>query len=203
MLSPEDHVIKGTGEEREKKLKRLTSIGKPLADVEMKVVDPEGKELGPGEIGEIIARGPRVMTGYYKEEAKTANTIDKEGWIHTNDMGYRDEDGYFYLSGRATDLIKRGGEYISPEELENVICTHPKIEDVAVIGVYDEEWGELPKAVCVLRKGEVCSDEEIMEYCRSRLASFKRPRSVVFVEALPRNTMGKIVKRELREKFGK
>jgi acyl-CoA synthetase (AMP-forming)/AMP-acid ligase II len=203
MLSPEDHIITGTGEERERKLKRLTSIGKPLADVEMKVVHPEGKELGPGEIGEIIARGPRVMTGYYKEEKKTASTIDKEGWIHTNDMGYRDEEGYFYLSGRATDLIKRGGEYISPEELENVICTHPKIEDVAVIGVYDEEWGELPRAVCVLRKGVVCTGEEIMEYCRSRVASFKRPRSVVFVEALPRNTMGKIVKRELREKFGK
>jgi acyl-CoA synthetase (AMP-forming)/AMP-acid ligase II len=203
MLSPEDHIITGTGEERERKLKRLTSIGKPLADVEMKVVDPEGKELGPGEIGEIIARGPRVMTGYYKEEKKTASVIDKEGWIHTNDMGYRDEDGYFYLSGRATDLIKRGGEYISPEELENVICTHPKIEDVAVIGVYDEEWGELPRAVCVLRKGAICTDEEIMEYCRARLASFKRPRSVVFVEALPRNAMGKIVKKELREKFGK
>jgi acyl-CoA synthetase (AMP-forming)/AMP-acid ligase II len=201
MLSPEDHVISGTAEEREKKLRRLTSIGKPLADVEMKVVDPEGLELGPGEIGEIVARGPRVMTGYYKEEDKTARTIDKDGWIHTSDMGYRDEDGYFYLSGRATDLIKRGGEYISPEELENVICTHPKIEDAAVIGVYDEEWGELPLAICVLRKKEICRDEEILEYCHTRLASFKRPRSVIFVEDLPRNAMGKVVKRELREKF--
>jgi acyl-CoA synthetase (AMP-forming)/AMP-acid ligase II len=203
MLSPEDHVIKGTPEEIEKKLKRLTSIGKPLPDVEMKVVDEDGKELPPGEIGEILARGPRVMTGYYKEEAKTASTIDKEGWIHTNDMGYRDEDGYFYLAGRATDLIKRGGEYISPEELENVICTHPKIEDVAIIGVYDEEWGELPKAVCVLKRGETCSGEEIMEYCRVRLASFKRPRAVIFVEELPRNPMGKVLKRELRDKYGK
>jgi long-chain acyl-CoA synthetase len=143
------------------------------------------------------------MTGYYKDAEKTANTIDKEGWVHTHDMGYRDEDGYFYLSGRATDLIKRGGEYISPEELENTICTHPKIEDVAVIGVYDEEWGELPKAVCVLRKSETCTAEEIMEYCRTRLASFKRPRSVIFIDELPRNPMGKVVKRELREKYGK
>lgn len=203
MLSPSDHVISGTPEEKEKKLKRLTSIGKPLPDVEMKVVDEDGKELAAGEIGEILARGPRVMTGYYKEEAKTAKAIDKEGWIHTNDMGYRDEDGYFYLAGRATDLIKRGGEYISPEELENVICTHPKIEDVAIIGVYDEEWGELPKAVCVLKRGEDCNGEEIMEYCRVRLASFKRPRSVIFVDELPRNPMGKVLKRELRDKFGK
>jgi acyl-CoA synthetase (AMP-forming)/AMP-acid ligase II len=203
MLSPEDHIISGIGAEREKKLKRLTSIGKPLPDVEMKVVDEASKELSAGEIGEILARGPRIMTGYYKDAEKTANTIDKEGWVHTHDMGYRDEDGYFYLSGRATDLIKRGGEYISPEELENTICTHPKIEDVAVIGVYDEEWGELPKAVCVLRKGETCTAEEIMEYCRTRLASFKRPRSVVFIDELPRNPMGKVVKRELREKYGK
>jgi acyl-CoA synthetase (AMP-forming)/AMP-acid ligase II len=203
MLSPEDHHITGTGAEREKKLKRLTSIGKPLPDVQMKVVDEEGKELGPGDIGEILARGPRVMTGYYKDQEKTDKAIDKEGWIHTNDMGYRDEDGYFYLSGRATDLIKRGGEYISPEELENVICTHPKIEDVAVIGVYDEEWGELPKAVCVVRKSETCSGEEVMEYCRTRLASFKRPRDVIFVDELPRNQMGKILKKQLRDQYGK
>ncbi len=143
------------------------------------------------------------MTGYYKDKEKTAKAKDQGGWIHTNDMGYRDGDGYFYLSGRATDLIKRGGEYISPEELENIICTHPKIEDVAVIGVYDEEWGELPKAVCVLRKGEKCSDEEIMEFCRTRLASFKRPRSVIFIDELPRNPMGKVLKRTLRDKYGK
>jgi acyl-CoA synthetase (AMP-forming)/AMP-acid ligase II len=203
MLGPEDHVITGNPEEREKRLKRLTSIGRPLADVEMKVVDQFGKEVAPGEIGEIIARGPRVMTGYFKDNEKTGKAIDKDGWIHTNDMGYKDSDNYYYLSARATDLIKRGGEYISPDELENVILTHPKVEDVAVIGVYDEEWGELPKAICVLRKGETSSDAEIMEYTRVRLASFKRPRSVVFVEELPRNSMGKVVKKELREKYGK
>ncbi len=203
MLGPADHVISGTAEEKERKLKRLTSIGKPLPDVEMKVVDTFGKELPPGEIGEIITRGPRVMTGYYKDREKTAATIDKFGWVHTSDMGYRDEDGYFFLAGRATDLIKRGGEYISPDELENVICTHPKVKDVAVIGIYDEEWGELPRAICVLKQGESCSDADIMEYCRERLSSFKRPRSVVFVEELPRNPLGKILKKELRERYGK
>jgi acyl-CoA synthetase (AMP-forming)/AMP-acid ligase II len=202
MLSPEDHHISGTPAEREKKLKRLTSIGKPLADVEMKVVDIDGNEVPCGTIGEIIARGPRVMAGYFKDEEKTDQTIDRDKWVHTRDMGYRDEDNYFYLSGRATDLIKRGGEYIAPDELENVILTHPKIEDCAVIGIYDEEWGELPVAICVLKKGERCSDQEIMEYARTRLASFKRPRQVIFVEDLPRNSLGKVVKKELREKYG-
>ncbi len=203
MLSPEDHIITGDGAQKERKLKRLASIGKPLADVEMKVIDVNGKELPCGEIGEIVARGPRIMAGYFKDDEKTGQTIDKDGWIHTRDMGYQDADHYFYLSGRATDLIKRGGEYISPDELENVIVTHPKIEDVAVIGTYDEEWGELPKAICVLKKGETCSEQEIMEYTRARLASFKRPRSVIFVSNLPRNPMGKLLKNELREKYGK
>ena len=102
---------------------------------------------------------------------ETKKTIDKSGWVHTGDMGYRDEDGYFFLSGRATDMIIRGGENISPEELENVLHSHPKISEVAVIGVPDEEWGEVPKAVCVLRPGhEDTTAEEIMEYCRQKLA---------------------------------
>ncbi len=203
-LSPEDHVITGaTEEEREKKLKRLSSIGKPMADVEMKVVDEDGHEVATGQTGEIIAKGPRVMTGYWKDEEKTKKTIDKDGWVHTGDMGYRDEAGYFFLSGRATDMIIRGGENISPEELENVIYAHPKISEVAVIGVPDDEWGEVPKAICVLRPGhEDCKPEEIMEFCRQKLASFKRPRSVEFVKELPRNTVGKILKKQLREQYG-
>jgi acyl-CoA synthetase (AMP-forming)/AMP-acid ligase II len=203
-LSPEDHVITGATEaEREKKLKRLASIGKPMADVEMKIVDENGKELPVGEVGEIVARGPRVMTGYWKDEEKTKKTIDKDGWVHTGDMGYRDEDGYFFLAGRATDLIIRGGENISPEEVENAIFAHPKIDDVAVIGVPDEEWGEVPKAICVLKEGcEDCTPEEIMEHCRQNLASYKRPRSVIFVKELPRSSVGKVLKRVLRDEYG-
>jgi acyl-CoA synthetase (AMP-forming)/AMP-acid ligase II len=203
-LSPEDHVITGATEaEREKKLKRLASIGKPMADVEMKIIDESGKELPLGEVGEIVARGPRVMTGYWKDEEKTKKTIDKDGWVHTGDMGYRDEDGYFFLAGRATDLIIRGGENISPEEVENVIFAHPKIDDVAVIGVPDEDWGEVPKAICVVKEGcEDCTPEEVMEYCRQNLASYKRPRSVIFVKELPRSSVGKVLKRVLREDYG-
>jgi len=202
-LSPEDHSISGTEEEREKKLKRLASIGKPMSDVEMKVVDEEERELPTGEVGEILARGPRVMTGYWKDEEKTEKTIDKDGWVHTGDVGYVDEDGYFFLAGRATDMIIRAGENISPEEVEAVLHSHSKIEEAAVIGVPDEEWGEQPRAIIVLKQGETTTPEEIMEYCRAELASFKRPRSVILVDSLPRNPMGKVLKRELREKYGK
>ena len=202
-LGPEDHNISGTEEEKEKKLKRLSSIGKPMPDVEMKVIGEDGNELPTGGVGEILARGPRVMTGYWKDEEKTAKTIDKDGWVHTGDIGYVDEDGYFFLAGRATDIIIRAGENISPEELETVLQAHPKIEEVAVIGVPDETWGEEPRAIVVLKKGETATAEEIMEYCRAELASFKRPRSIVFVDSLPRNPMGKILKRELRDKYGK
>ena len=204
-VGPEDHIIRGDEDEKEKekKLKRLSSIGKPMSDVEMKVVNEDGSELPLGEVGEIIARGPRVMTGYWKDKEKTEKTIDKDGWVHTGDMGYVDKDGYFFLAGRATDMIIRGGENISPEEVEAVLRTYPKIEDVVVIGVPDEEWGEQPRAVVVLKPGETATPEEIIEYCRAKIAGFKRPRSVVFVAELPRNPMGKILKRELREKYGK
>jgi acyl-CoA synthetase (AMP-forming)/AMP-acid ligase II len=205
-LGPEDHHITGTPEEKEKKLKRLASIGKPMADVQMKVVNDDGKTLGVGEVGEILAKGPRAMSGYWKDEEKTKKTIDKDGWVHTGDIGYVDEEGYYFLSGRSSDIIIRAGENISPEELENVIREQPKVEDVAVIGVPDETWGEEPRAVVILKKGIPKSkavEDEIMEYCRQNLASFKRPRTVVFVDELPRNPMGKLIKKDIREKYGK
>lgn len=200
-LSPEDHNITGTPEEREKKLKRLSSIGRPMSDIEMKIVDEDGNDVPQGEVGEIVARGPRVMSGYWKDEEKTGKTIDKDGWVHTGDMGYVDEEGYFFLAGRATDMIIRAGENISPEEVEGVVLSHPKVDDAAVIGIPDEEWGELPIAIVVVKKGEAATPEDIMEHCRANLASFKRPRSVFFVEELPRNQMGKILKKQLREEY--
>ncbi len=201
-LGPEDHLIEGGEEEIEQKLKRLASIGKAMPDVEMKVVDENGNTLPARQIGEILARGPRVMTGYWQDEEKTSKTIDPDGWVHTGDMGYIDEDGYYFLAGRATDMIIRGGENISPEEVEDVLHSHPKIDEAAVIGVPDEEWGEEPRAIIVLKKDKQASSEEIIEYTRLRLSSFKRPRSVVFVDSLPRNPMGKVLKKDLREKYG-
>ena len=200
-LSPEDHNITGTPDEREKKLKRLSSIGRPMADVEMKIMDENGNDVPQGEVGEIVARGPRVMSGYWKDDEKTGKTIDKDGWVHTGDMGYVDEEGYFFLAGRATDMIIRAGENISPEEVEGVVLSYPKVDDAAVIGIPDDEWGELPVAIVVVKKGENATPEEIMEHCRANLASFKRPRSVFFVSELPRNQMGKILKKQLREEY--
>jgi fatty-acyl-CoA synthase len=202
-LGPEDHIIEGTEEERQKKLKRLTSsIGRPLPDVEVKIVDEEENSLPFLQVGEILVRGPRVMTGYWKDEQKTGQVMTSDGWLRTGDMGWMDEEGYIYLSGRADDMIIRGGENISPEEVEEVLHSHPKIEEAAVIGVPDPEWGQEPRAVVVLKKGEKAASEEIIEYCRSKLAGFKRPRSVVFIETLPRSAMGKVLRKKLREQYG-
>jgi len=202
-LGPEDHVIEGTEEEKEKKLRRLTSsIGRPMSDVQMKIIDEGGNELPLGEVGEIVAKGPRVMGGYWKDAEKTAKTMTKDGWLRTGDMGYRDEEGYFYLAGRGDDLIIRGGENISPEEVENALYAHPAVEEAAVIGIPDPEWGEDPRAIVVLKKGMAATAEEIMEFCRQRLSSFKRPRSVVFVDELPRTSTGKVLKRVLRDQYG-
>lgn len=204
-LGPDDHKLEeGLDEkERAKKILRLTSsIGKRLPDVEIKIVDDHGKDLPLGEVGEIMARGKRVMTGYWRDEGKTAQVITADGWLHTKDKGWMDSEGYIYLSGRADDMIIRGGENISPDEVESVLYSYPTIEEVAVIGLPDPQWGQEPCAVVVQKKGQQTSAEEIMEYCRQRLAGFKRPRSVIFVESLPRNQMGKVLRKNLRDQFG-
>ncbi len=199
MLPPDDHILEGSPEEIEIKLKRLTSIGKPLDDVEVTIVDEEGQPVSEGETGEIVARGSRMMAGYWQEESATRDAM-RDGWIYTGDLGYQDHDGYIFLSGRAKDFIKRGGEMISPEEVEQVLRSHPDIEDAAVIGVPDLEWGEEVRAV-VVGSSEQVDEDMIIEFCRDKIAGFKRPRSVVFVGELPRNVMGKVLKRDLREEF--
>ncbi|MBF8299405.1 MAG: Long-chain-fatty-acid--CoA ligase FadD13 [Dehalococcoidia bacterium] len=201
MLGPEDHVIDGTPKEREIKLKRLGSIGKPLPDVEVRVLDEDGNESPRGVVGEIVARGGRVMKGYWKQEDATAAAIDKKGYLHTGDLGYQDDGGYIFLAGRAKDIIKRGGEMISPEEIENVLLTHPCVEDVAIIGVSDTVWGERVRAIIVPKAGQTIDPNELMELCRQKLASFKKPESVVLTDEIPRNQLGKILKRVLREKY--
>ncbi|MFH2011107.1 MAG: long-chain-fatty-acid--CoA ligase [Pseudomonadota bacterium] len=202
-LLPEDHIIEGTEEERKKKIKRLTSsIGRPLPDMEVHIMDEEGNPLPPMGVGEIVARGPRIVTGYWGDEEKSSKLLTSDGWLHTGDMGWMDEDGYIYLAGRGDDMIIRGGENISPAEVENVLYSYPKIEEAAVIGIADPEWGQEPRAIVVLKEGEEATEEEIVEYCRSKLATFKRPTSVIFVDTLPRNQMGKVLKRVLCEQYG-
>jgi long-chain acyl-CoA synthetase len=141
------------------------------------------------------------MKGYWRMGEATAQAI-RGGWLYTGDLAYRDEDGYIYLAGRARDIIKRGGELISPEEVEQVLTSHPQVEEAAVIGVPDTHWGERVRAIVVPKRGERVTEEELIEFCRQRLASFKKPESVVFVDQLPRNPLGKVLKRVLREQYG-
>ena len=204
MLAPDDHVIPedASPEEVERRLKRLTSIGKPLGDVEVRIVDEEANDVAQGEVGEIVAKGPRLMKGYWRQEAATREAL-RAGWLYTGDLGYMDEEGYIFLAGRAKDFIKRGGEMVSPEEVEQALMSHPAVDDAAVIGVPDLDWGERVRAVVVLRPGVAPPpQEELIEHCRERLASFKKPESVVYTDALPRNPMGKVLKRLLREQYG-
>jgi acyl-CoA synthetase (AMP-forming)/AMP-acid ligase II len=202
-LGPEDHLIEGTDADKEKKLKRLAaSIGRPLPDVEVKIVDEKGTALQANQVGEIYAKGPRMMTGYWGDADKSAQVITTDGWLRTGDKGWMDEDGYIYLAGRGDDMIIRGGENISPQEVEDVLHSYPKIDEAAVIGIPHPDWGQEPCAVVVLKKGENADTDEIMAYCRSRLAGFKRPGSVIFIDSLPRNPMGKVLKKKLRETYG-
>jgi acyl-CoA synthetase (AMP-forming)/AMP-acid ligase II len=200
MLPPEDHILEGSEEEIEKKLSRLTSIGKPLSDVEVRIVNEEGGEVEVGETGEIVAQGPRLMKGYWNQKEATAEAL-RGGWLYTGDLGYFDEDGYIFLSGRAKDFIKRAGEMVSPEEVEQVLHSHPSIDEAAIIGVPDVDWGERVRAIVVAKIGVTIDKEEVMAYCKDRMASFKKPESVVVVEELPRNPLGKVLKRVLREEF--
>ncbi|MSQ11215.1 MAG: long-chain-fatty-acid--CoA ligase [Dehalococcoidia bacterium] len=207
MLPPDAHDIPATlpPEEQERRFKRLGSIGRPLQDVEVRIVDEVGNEVSVGQQGEIVARGQRLMKGYWKREAATKETI-RGGWLYTGDLGYRDDEGYIYLSGRSKDFIKRGGEMVAPEEVEQTLMSHPAVDEAAIIGVPDADWGERVRAIAVRKPGaskltDAQLEAELIEYCRQRLSSFKKPESVVFVKELPRNPMGKVLKRVLREQF--
>jgi acyl-CoA synthetase (AMP-forming)/AMP-acid ligase II len=200
VLLPEDHRLEGSPQEVERKLQRLASIGRPLPDVEVRVVDPEGAEVTRGEIGEITVRTPRMMKGYFSQGDATAQAI-VHGWLHTRDMGWMDADGYLYLAGRKDDLIIRGGENISPAEVEAVLHTHPAIEEAAIIGVPDVDWGEQVMAIVVPKADSTLTVEEVIDWCHQRVASFKKPTRVQFVSELPHNPLGKVLRNELREKF--
>ncbi len=195
LLGPEDHR-RALAESP----KLLLSAGRPLPGTEIRIVDADDRPVPAGTIGEIVGRGPQLMRGYWNLPEASAEAL-RGGWMHTGDAGILDDEGYLYIQDRTKDMIVSGGENVYPREIEDVLFEHPSVADVAVIGVPDENWGESVKAVVVLREGETATAEEIMEFCRGRLAGYKRPRSVDFSAALPRNASGKILKKDLREKY--
>jgi acyl-CoA synthetase (AMP-forming)/AMP-acid ligase II len=192
VLGPDDHNPDGSP--------HMRSCGKPLSNVEIKVLDGGGAELPNGEVGEIVVRSPLVMKGYWKLPDVTRSAIH-DGWFHTGDVGYLDSDGYLYIHDRVKDMIISGGENVYPAEVENVLYGHPQVADVAVIGVPDQKWGETVKAMVVPKTHETPAESDLIAYCRERLAHYKAPSSVEFVEALPRNASGKVLKRVLRAPY--
>ena len=201
MLSPEDHLIEGSAKEVEKRLRRLTSVGKALDDVDIAILDDDGSPLPQGHEGEVAARGPRLMSGYWNDDHATGAAFHKN-WLLTGDRGYLDEDGYLFLTGRSRDFIKRGGEMVSPQEVEDTLLSHPSVQEAAVIGVSDAQWGERVRALVVPKPGATPTPEDLIRHCHDRLASFKRPESVIFIAEIPKNHMGKVLKRVLRDKYG-
>ena len=194
-LPPEDHVDP-------EKRHRLRSCGLPGPGVELRIVDPDTHEDVPtGDVGEIWVRSAQVMKGYWNNEAATREAINEEGWFTSGDAGYLDDDGYLYIHDRVKDMIVSGGENVYPAEVENVLMKHPGIADVAVIGVPHEKWGETAKAMVVRTPGTEATPEEIIAFSQQQLAKFKCPTSVDFVDELPRNPSGKVLKKDLREPF--
>jgi acyl-CoA synthetase (AMP-forming)/AMP-acid ligase II len=167
---------------------------------EIRVVDGQDRDVPTGELGEILARGPQLMNGYWNLPEASQEAL-RSGWMHTGDIGYLDKEGYLFLCDRLKDVIVSGGENIYPREIEDVLFEMPAVADTAVIGVPHEKWGEAVKAVVVLREGAQASADDVIEWCRSRLAGFKCPKSVDFSRELPRNPSGKVLKRVLREPY--
>jgi long-chain acyl-CoA synthetase len=197
-LPIEEHFTEGP----ENKVRRLFSVGKELISLHVRVVNERLEDIKPGEVGEIIVKGDTAMKGYWKNPEATQETI-KDGWLFTGDLARVDEDGYIYIVDRKKDMIISGGENIYSKEVEDVINSHQAILESSVIGVEDPKWGESVKAIVVLKPSEKLTAEELIDYCKRNMASYKKPKFVEFVDSLPRNPSGKVIKAELREKYGK
>jgi long-chain acyl-CoA synthetase len=181
---------------------RLASGGTPVSDTEQKVVNLEtGAVVAPGEIGEICVRGPQVMRGYWQAEAETARVL-RDGWYHTGDVGYVDEQGYVYIVDRAKEMIKYKGFGIAPAELEAVLVEHPAVTEAAVIGWPDPEAGEHPRAYVMLAQGAQTTGEDLMAFANGKLAHYKAIREVIFTQSIPKTASGKILRRELKAQSG-
>ena len=196
VLGPEDHDLSSANKGR------LRSCGKPFTGIELRIVDSDTtKDVPVGDVGEIWIRSRQVMKGYWNMPEETAKSIVKGGWFRSGDAGYFDKDGYVYIFDRVKDMIVSGGENVYPAEVENALMAHPAIADVAVIGVPDEKWGEVPMALVVRKPDTTVTEQEIISFARERLAGFKTPKTVGWIDALPRNPSGKILKKILREPY--
>jgi acyl-CoA synthetase (AMP-forming)/AMP-acid ligase II len=187
----------------EDQLRKPGSIGKECLGTDtIRLLNKEGCEVPAGEVGELYSRGPMMFDEYYKLPKKTKASF-KDGFFTARDMAKKDEEGYYYLVDRKDNMIISGGEHVYPSEVEAVICQHPKVFDVAVIGVPDDVWGEAVKAVVILKEGEKAKPEEIIDWCRGKMTGYKKPKTVDFIkpEDMPRTPTGKILHRKLKEKY--
>lgn len=178
-------------------LRKRRCVGKPLLGTDVKILDEEGNEVPVGEVGELYTKTLMLMDGYYKETKPSF----RNGYFSAGDLARKDEEGYYYIVDRKIDMIISGGVNIYPVEIEEVISKHPKVAEVAVIGVPDNLWGESVKALIVLKQGEQCTQEEITAFCEGKIAGYKKPKSVDFTKEIPKNPSGKILKREIRKKY--
>jgi len=194
-LSPKEHLVIGDPE----KEKRLRSCGRPSPLTQVAIMDDDGNLLSPDETGEIVVRGNLVMKGYYKNPEETRE-VSAFGWHHTGDVGYRDENGYVYIVDRKKDMINVGGEKVFPSEVEDIMLTNAKIKDLVIIGLPDELKGEVPKAFIEPKKGEKLTEDEIKDFCKTRMAPYKIPASIEFLDEIPRSASGKALRRLLRDK---
>ncbi|TNE34328.1 MAG: fatty acid--CoA ligase, partial [Alphaproteobacteria bacterium] len=192
-LPPDDHTLEGN--------KRMRSAGKAVPGAEIAILGPDGEELPPGEIGEVAVKSPSNTSGYWHLPEATASTIDANGWLHTGDAAYMDEDGYIYIQDRIKDMIITGGENVYPAEVESAIYGHPAVAEVAVIGIPSERWGEEVKACVVAKPGMEVDPNDVIAWARERIAPFKVPKSVDVIPELPRNPTGKVMRRELRAPY--
>jgi long-chain acyl-CoA synthetase len=197
VLFPEDHRFENV----DRDFAPVKSAGRPVVGVEVRVVDAQDRDMPVGQAGEVIARGPNVMKGYWNRPEINAEVL-RGGWMHTGDIGAFDEEGFLYLLDRKKDMIKTGSENVYSPEVESTVCAHPAVLEAAVIGIPDERWGEAVRAVVAVRPGAKLTETELIEWCRGRLTHFKCPTSVVFTESLPKGGTGKIQKTALRELYG-
>ena len=184
----------------EDQLRKAGSAGKQALNVETRIVDDAMNDVATGTIGEIVHRSPQLLSSYYRDEEKTRAAFEG-GWFHSGDLGIMDDEGYITVVDRKKDMIKTGGENVASREVEEVIYQHPAVSEVAVFGVHHPTWIEAVTAAVVLRAGEEATPDEIVAFCRERLAGYKAPKQVVIVDALPKNASGKVLKRELRERL--